>query len=110
MKDGYIDFANSAMGAKLVNALGLPKPLQLVRYQEGQPVVKGSVLVGGHGETPVLEALARFFQSIGAQTLAHARLPQWLGTANKAGPPTGRWGSEGAAGATATALASDATA
>src|SRR5690606_10880206 len=109
MKDGYIDFANSAMSAKHVNALGLPKPLQLDRYQEGQPVVKGSVLVGGHGETPVLEALARFFQSIGAQTLAHARLPQWVGIANKAGLTTGRWGSEGAPGEKVKALVFDAT-
>ena len=43
MKDGYIDFANSAVGAKLVNALGLPKPLPLDRYQAGAPVVGGPV-------------------------------------------------------------------
>ena len=45
MKDGYLDFANSPMGAKLVNALGLPKPMTLERYKAGQPVIKGAVLV-----------------------------------------------------------------
>ena len=95
MKDGYLDFANSSMGAKLVNALGLPKPLPLERYKEGQPVVQGTVLIGGYGETPMLEALAGVLKSVGAQTMAHARLPQWVSVANKAGLTTGRWGSDG---------------
>ena len=51
MKDGYIDFANSNVGAKLVNALGLPKPMPLERYQAGQLVVKGTVLAYGPTET-----------------------------------------------------------
>ena len=109
MKDGYIDFANSAVGAKLVNALGLPKPLQLDRYQPGQPVVKGSVLVGGGGEPRLLESLAGAFQRIGAQTLAHERLPQWVSVANKAGLTTGRWGENGKPGEKVKALVFDAT-
>ncbi|HRH28465.1 MAG TPA: short chain dehydrogenase, partial [Aquabacterium sp.] len=92
MKDGYIDFANSAMGAKLVNALGLPKPLPLERYKAGDPVIKGSVLVGGSADAQLLESLASVFKSIGAQTVAHDRLPQWVAVANKAGLTTGRWG------------------
>ena len=47
MSDGYLDFANSGLGAKLVNMLGLPKPLPLERFQAGQPVIQGPVLVGG---------------------------------------------------------------
>lgn len=109
MKDGYIDFANSNMGAKLVNALGLPKPLPLERFQPGQPVVKGTVLVGGGGEPQLLEALAGVFQRIGAQTLAHERLPQWVSVANKAGLTTGRWGSNGQPGEKVKALVFDAT-
>ena len=92
MKDGYLDFANSPMGAKLINALGLPKPLPLDRYTPGQAVITGSVLVGGGGDEPqLLVALARFFKSISAQTLAHERLPQWVSVANAAGLTTGRW-------------------
>ncbi len=109
MKDGYIDFANSNMGAKLVNALGLPKPLPLERYQAGQPVVKGTVLVGGGGEPQLLEALAGVFQRIGVQTMAHERLPQWVSVANKAGLTTGRWGSNGQPGEKVKALVFDAT-
>ena len=109
MKDGYIDFANSNVGAKLVNALGLPKPMPLERYQAGQPVAKGTVLVGGGGEPQLLEALAGVFQRIGVQTLAHERLPQWVAVANKAGLTTGRWGSNGQPGEKVKALVFDAT-
>jgi len=109
MKDGYLDFANSAMGAKLVNALGLPKPLPLERYKDGQPVVKGSVLVGGAGEGAMLSALATIFKKIGAQTVAHAKLPQWVSVANKAGLTTGRWGTDGKPGEKLKALVFDAT-
>jgi 3-oxoacyl-[acyl-carrier protein] reductase len=109
MKDGYLDFANSPMGAKLINALGLPKPLPLERYKAGQPVVQGTVLIGGSGETPMLEALAGVFKSIGAQTMAHAKLPQWVSVANKAGLTTGRWGTEGKPGEKVKALVFDAT-
>jgi 3-oxoacyl-[acyl-carrier protein] reductase len=109
MKDGYLDFANSAMGAKLVNALGLPKPLQLERFKEGQPVVKGSVLVGGFGEGAMLDALAVTFKAIGAQTVAHNKLPQWVSVANKQGLTTGRWGTEGKPGEKVKALVFDAT-
>ena len=109
MKDGYIDFANSAMGAKLVNALGLPKPLPLERYKAGDPVIKGSVLVGGSADAQLLESLASVFKSIGAQTVAHDRLPQWVAVANKAGLTTGRWGTNGQPGEKVKALVFDAT-
>ncbi len=109
MKDGYLDFANSNVGAKLVNALGLPKPLPLERYAPGQPVIKGSVLVGGGGEPQLLSALAGIFKRIGAQTLAHERLPQWVSVANQAGLTTGRWGGNGQPGEKVKALVFDAT-
>ena len=32
MNDSYLHFANSALGAKLAGALGLPKPLLLERH------------------------------------------------------------------------------
>ena len=109
MKDGYLDFANSNVGAKLVNALGLPKPLPLERHQPGQAVIKGTVLVGGGGEPQLLPTLAGIFQRIGAQTLAHERLPQWVAVANHAGLTTGRWGGNGQPGEKVKALVFDAT-
>ena len=109
MKDGYLDFANSNVGAKLVNALGLPKPMQLERHQPGLPVIKGTVLVGGGGEPQLLSTLAGIFKRIGAQTLAHERLPQWVSVANQAGLTTGRWGGNGQPGEKVKALVFDAT-
>ena len=93
MTDSYLDFANSAIGARLADTLGLPKPLKLERYKAGQPVIKGSVLVGGGTDARLLEVLASFFHAIGAQTVAHPQLPQWTPIANKAGLMTGRLGS-----------------
>ena len=109
MTDSYLAFANSALGARLTNALGLPKPLVLERYSAGQPVIKGSVLLGGGGEPQLLMALAATLKSMDAQTLAHARLPQWMPVANKAGLMTGRWGVDGQAGEKVKALVFDAT-
>ena len=109
MSDGYLDFANSGLGAKLVNMLGLPKPLPLERYQPGQPVIQGTVLVGGGEQAPLLHALAKVFKAIGAQTLAHERLPQWVSIGNQAGLTTGRWGGPGKGGEKVKALVFDAT-
>ena len=109
MKDGYLDFANSALGAKLIKALGLPNPLNLERYQPGQPVIQGAVLVGGGGAPELLGSLATLFKRMGAQTLAHERLPQWVAVANQAGLTTGRWGGNGQAGEKVKALVFDAT-
>jgi 3-oxoacyl-[acyl-carrier protein] reductase len=110
MKDGYLDFANSALGGKLVSSLGLPKPLVLERYKEGAPVIKGPVLVGGGGEPQLLSALAQVFKRIGAQSYAHERLPQWVAVANAAGLTTGRWSATpGKPGEKVKALVFDAT-
>ena len=70
MSDSYLQFANSTVGAWLASALGLPKPLLLERYAAGQPVVQGSVLIGGGAEPQLLPALAGLFKRIAAQTVA----------------------------------------
>jgi 3-oxoacyl-[acyl-carrier protein] reductase len=109
MTDSYLNFANSPLGAKLADALGLPKPMPLERYKAGQPVVKGSVLLGGGGEPQLLEALAAAFKSMAVQSVAHAQLAQWMPVANKAGLMTGRWGVDGKPGEKVKALVFDAT-
>ena len=109
MTDSYLDFANSPVGARLADALGLPKPLKLERYKPGQPVIKGSVLLGGAGDPQMLGVLAPMFKAMGAQTVAHAQLPQWMPLANKAGLMTGRWGVDGKPGEKVKALVFDAT-
>lgn len=109
MTDSYLNFANSPVGGKLAEVLGLPKPMVLERYKAGQPVIKGSVLIGGGANAPLLETLAGIFKRIGAQTVAHAQLPQWMPIANQAGLMSGRWGVDGQPGEKVKALVFDAT-
>ena len=109
MNDSYLKFANSAVGARLAAALGLPKPEMLERYAAGQPVIKGAVLLGGGGQPQLLEVLAAMLKAMNAHALAHSQLPQWMPIANKAGLLTGRWDMDGQPGAKVKALLFDAT-
>jgi len=108
-QDAYLNFANSALGSRLASALGLPKPIMLERYSEGQPVINGTVLLGGGAAPQLLAALATTLKSIGATTLAHGQLPQWTPVANQAGLLTGRWGVADQPGEKVKALLFDAT-
>ncbi len=49
MTDRYQAFTQSAIGKLLVRNLGLPSPVPLLRYTEGDPLVTGTVLTGGRG-------------------------------------------------------------
>jgi 3-oxoacyl-[acyl-carrier protein] reductase len=49
MSDKYQAFTQSAIGKLLVKNLGLPSPAKLERYTAGDPLVRGTVLVGGRG-------------------------------------------------------------
>jgi 3-oxoacyl-[acyl-carrier protein] reductase len=109
MTDSYLGFANSTLGSRIAAMLGLPQPLPLERYQPGQPVIKGGVLLGGGGNPQLLNALVAAFEAMDAQTVAHKSLPQWLSLANEAGMMTGRWGVADQAGEKVKALVFDAT-
>jgi 3-oxoacyl-[acyl-carrier protein] reductase len=50
MTDRYQGFVKSPIGKLLVKQLGLPNPVALDRYTAGDPLVKGTVLVGGAGK------------------------------------------------------------
>ena len=94
MNDSYLEFANSMLGGRITGLLGLPQPAPLERFQAGEPVIKGPVLIGAGGEPELLAPLAVVLGRIGAQTLAHRSLPQWTALANANGMLTGRWGGE----------------
>ncbi|MFC7402360.1 3-oxoacyl-ACP reductase [Citricoccus sp. GCM10030269] len=49
MTDTYTALVNQPMGRKIARALGLPQPAALRRYEPGQNLVDGSVLVLGDG-------------------------------------------------------------
>jgi len=49
MSDRYQAFTSSPIGKLLVKNLGLPAPVKLERWEEGAPLVDGTVVVGGTG-------------------------------------------------------------
>lgn len=71
MGDSYLNFANTKFGARLIAMLGLPQPLKLVRYQAGQAVIDGEVLLGA-AEGGALQAnLLTMLQGMGVSVLTH---------------------------------------
>ncbi|WP_141013498.1 3-oxoacyl-ACP reductase [Nocardioides sambongensis] len=70
MSDKYQGFASSPLGKILVKNLGLPAPTPLERYSAGDPLVQGTVLVGGTGR--FVESLPGILDILGApSTTAH---------------------------------------
>ena len=57
--DRYASFTSSPLGRLLVRNLGLPDPVALDRWQEGAPLVDGTVVTGGTGRlaAPVTASL-----------------------------------------------------
>ena len=49
MSDRYQGFVQTPIGKLLVKNLGLPNPVQLERYADGEPLVDGTIAVGGAG-------------------------------------------------------------
>jgi 3-oxoacyl-[acyl-carrier protein] reductase len=59
MSDRYLGFANSNLGRRLVDALGLPHPAPLERWQAGRlRPVEGALVIGGGPLTSRVEAIA----------------------------------------------------
>jgi 3-oxoacyl-[acyl-carrier protein] reductase len=63
MSDKYQGFVSSPIGKILVKNLGLPNPTKLDRYTAGDPLVQGTVLVGGRGR--VAESLPGLLDVLG---------------------------------------------
>jgi 3-oxoacyl-[acyl-carrier protein] reductase len=62
VSDWYRDFANSGFGTTLVKQLGLPKPGVLRRYEPGDPLVPGPVVVGSAGEGRLRDRLTQLLR------------------------------------------------
>lgn len=59
MSDRYLGFANSTLGRRLVDALGLPHPAPLERWQAGRlRPVEGALVLGGGPLASQVENLA----------------------------------------------------
>ena len=57
MSDWYRDFANSGFGTTVTKQLGLPRPAVLRRYEPGEPLLPGPVVIGSAGEGRLREQL-----------------------------------------------------
>jgi 3-oxoacyl-[acyl-carrier protein] reductase len=66
MSDKYLSFTQSGIGKLLVKNLGLPRPVELERYAEGDPLVRGTVLLGGRGR--LAESLPGVLGTLGVET------------------------------------------
>lgn len=66
MSDRYTQFANSPLGRLLAKNLGLPQPVNLDRFQEGAPVVSGTVRFVAASEGKLSAAVNTILKNIGA--------------------------------------------
>jgi 3-oxoacyl-[acyl-carrier protein] reductase len=57
VSDWYRDFANSGFGTTITKQLGLPRPAVLRRYEPGEPLLPGPVVIGSAGEGRLRERL-----------------------------------------------------
>lgn len=63
MSDLYRGFSDSAIGKQVTRLLGLPQPARLDRYTAGDPLVSGSVALGGTGR--FAESLVGILDTLG---------------------------------------------
>ncbi|WP_435769204.1 3-oxoacyl-ACP reductase [Nocardioides sp. SYSU DS0651] len=70
MSDKYQGFVSTPIGKVLVKNLGLPAPVRLERYEEGAPLVDGTVLLGGTGR--LAESLPGLLDLVGVSTTTSA--------------------------------------
>ena len=74
MSDRYGDFVQSSIGKKVAKNLGLPMPVELDRFDSGQPAVRGSVLVGrANGDnTAISESVGRILSELHADVFVNS--------------------------------------
>jgi 3-oxoacyl-[acyl-carrier protein] reductase len=65
--DRYQQLINTPLGRIVSKQVGLPTPVPLERYEPGQPVVSGPVLLGAAGGSRLTGGVARVLAAIGAE-------------------------------------------
>ncbi|WP_288491675.1 3-oxoacyl-ACP reductase [uncultured Acinetobacter sp.] len=70
MIDQYQAFTQSPIGKFVVKNLGLPSPVVLDRFEQGQPVIRGAVLVGAAPEGVLSSAITNVLSTIHADSYA----------------------------------------
>jgi 3-oxoacyl-[acyl-carrier protein] reductase len=70
MSDWYRDFANSGVGTTITKNLGLPRPAVLRRYQPGEPLLPGPVVIGSAGEGRLREEVTQLLKDAGVTVVS----------------------------------------
>ncbi|MGY1887103.1 3-oxoacyl-ACP reductase [Blastococcus sp. SYSU DS0753] len=65
MADWYTNFANSGFGTTITKQLGLPRPAELRRYEPGQPLLPGPVVVGSAGQGRLRDTVTAVLRDAG---------------------------------------------
>jgi 3-oxoacyl-[acyl-carrier protein] reductase len=71
--DRYSQLVNSRIGGLIAGPVGLPQPVELDRYEPGQPVVSGEVLLGAAPGSRLAGPIARVLASVGAAVRTELR-------------------------------------
>ncbi|HYB28218.1 MAG TPA: 3-oxoacyl-ACP reductase [Solirubrobacteraceae bacterium] len=79
MSDRYQQLVNTPIGKIVSKQIGLPAPVKLERYERGQPVVRGPVLLGAAPGGRLSGPLAKVLEAIEAEV--HTPLDQDVRTA-----------------------------
>ncbi|MDQ3572105.1 MAG: 3-oxoacyl-ACP reductase [Actinomycetota bacterium] len=66
MSDRYSQLVNSRIGGLIAGPVGLPQPVELDRYEPGQPLIEGEILLGAAPGGRLSGALARVLAGAGA--------------------------------------------
>jgi 3-oxoacyl-[acyl-carrier protein] reductase len=70
MSDRYSQLVNTPIGRIVSKQVGLPSPVRLERYEPGQPVIDGPVLLGGAAGGRLGEQVRSVLGEIGAEVFA----------------------------------------
>jgi 3-oxoacyl-[acyl-carrier protein] reductase len=106
--DRYSQLVNSRIGGIIAGGVGLPQPVELDRYEPGQPVVHGEVLLGAAPGGRLTGPIAAVLASIGAAARTELR-DDVRHAAGEAGLDASVWNPEAPADARFKALVFDAT-
>ncbi len=90
MADRYQQLVNTPIGRIVTKQIGLPNPPRLERYEPGQPVIAGTVLLGAAPGSRLSRAIADVLASIGAEVATPMDEPV-RGAAAAAGLDAGIW-------------------
>ena len=107
-QDLYSQVVNSRIGGLVAGNVGLPQPVELDRYSQGQPVVSGEVLLGAAAGGTLAGAAARVLAGAGADVRTQLEGPA-REAAGEAGLDASVWNPDAPADARFKALVYDAS-